>query len=71
MFLVKDEAAFDSDLVKLAGWADIGRNLLCGFAQWREYRKLRQHGENPAEKWLAYSTLKSEKLGKAALQVNE
>jgi Zn ribbon nucleic-acid-binding protein len=45
MFLANDHAAFDSDLEKLAGWADIGQNLLCGFAQRREYRKLRQHGE--------------------------
>src|SRR5262249_7079857 len=42
-FLAKDHAAFDSDLMKMAGWADIGQNLLCGFAQRREYRKLRQH----------------------------
>ena len=45
MFLAKDHAAFDNDLVKLAGWADIGQHLLWGFAQRREYRKLRQHGE--------------------------
>ena len=64
MFLARDQAAFESDRVKLAGWVDIGQNLLCGFAQRREYRKLRQHGENPAEKWLAYSTPKSERLGK-------
>jgi len=56
MFLATDQAAFDSDLVKLAGFADIGQNLLCGFAQRREYRKLRHQG-NPAEKWLPYSTL--------------
>src|SRR5271165_3168344 len=36
MFLAKDHAAFDNDLVRLAGWADIGRNLLCGFAQRRD-----------------------------------
>jgi hypothetical protein len=71
MFLASDHAAFDSVLEKLAGWAGIGQNLLCGFAQRREYRKLRQHGENPAEKWLAYSTLKSEILGKTIFGVNE
>jgi hypothetical protein len=27
MLLANDHAAFDIDLVKLAGWADIGRNL--------------------------------------------
>jgi hypothetical protein len=43
MFLAKDHAAFDNDLVKLAGWADIGQHLLCGFCE-REFRKLRQHG---------------------------
>src|SRR6266436_2371991 len=42
-FLAKDHAAFDNDLVKLAGWADMGRNLLLGFAQRRDYRKMRQH----------------------------
>src|ERR1700691_1132810 len=51
MFLARDHAALDIDLVKFAGWADIVRNLLCGFAQRRDYRKLRQHGGNPAEKW--------------------
>ena len=43
-FLAKDHAAFDNDLVKLADWADIGQNLLCGFAQRRDCRQLRQHG---------------------------
>jgi hypothetical protein len=62
MFLANDHAAFDNDLEKLAGWADIGRNLLWGFAQRREYRKLRHQG-NPAEKWLDYSTLKASILG--------
>jgi hypothetical protein len=55
MLLPADHAAFDIDLVKFTGWADIGLNLLCGFAQRRECRKLRQHGK-PAEKWLVYST---------------
>src|SRR5580692_4422878 len=32
-FLVKDHAAFDNDLVKLADWADIGPILLYGFAR--------------------------------------
>src|ERR1700758_2971286 len=31
MFLRKNHAAFDSDLVKTTGWADIGQNLLDGF----------------------------------------
>src|SRR6202021_1963612 len=44
MFLAKDHAALDNDLVKLAGWADI-RHLHCGFAQRREYRDLRKHGK--------------------------
>jgi hypothetical protein len=62
MLLAKDHAAFDSDLVELAGWVDIGQNLPCGFAQRREYSKLRQHGEPCSEvvkwsKWLAYFTL--------------
>jgi hypothetical protein len=39
MFLAKDQVTFDSDLVKLAGWADIGQNLLWGFAQTRELQK--------------------------------
>jgi hypothetical protein len=30
--------------MKLAGWVDIGRNLLCGFALRREYRKMQEHG---------------------------
>ena len=33
-----------ADLVKLAGWADIGQNLLWGFVQRRDDDKLRQHG---------------------------
>jgi hypothetical protein len=33
MFLAKDHAVFDNDLVKLAGWADIGQHLLCGFRE--------------------------------------
>src|SRR5580658_1292634 len=45
MFLAKDHVAFDNDLMKLAGWADIGRHLLCGFGERREFRKLRLHGE--------------------------
>src|ERR1700722_17722136 len=45
MFLAKDHAAFDNNLVKLAGRADIGKHLLCGFGERREFRKLRQHGE--------------------------
>src|SRR6266851_471362 len=66
MFLTKDHVALDNDLVKLAGWADI-RHLHCGFAQRRDYRRLRQHG-NPAEKWLKHFTLecclrKREKAG--------
>src|SRR5258708_2903766 len=43
--LANDHEAFDNDLVKLAGWADIERNLLYGFGQRRDYKKLRQHGE--------------------------
>src|SRR5580698_6027973 len=35
-FLVKDHVAFDTNRVKLATWADMGRNLLCGFAQRRD-----------------------------------
>jgi len=30
MLLPADHAAFDIDLVKFTGWADIGLNLLCG-----------------------------------------
>jgi hypothetical protein len=45
MFLAKDHVAFDNDLMKLAGWADIGRHLLCGFGERREFRKLRLHRE--------------------------
>jgi hypothetical protein len=44
-FVAKCHAAFDSELMKLAGLADIGQNLLCGFARRREYRKLRHHWE--------------------------
>jgi hypothetical protein len=54
MFLPKDHAAFDIDRKRLAVWADI-RHLQWGFAQRRDYRELRQH-EEPAEKWLTYST---------------
>jgi len=39
----------------LAVWTDI-RHLQWGFAQRREYREMRRHG-NPAEKWLKYLTL--------------
>src|SRR5580658_11025911 len=45
MFLAKDHAAFDNDLMKLAGWADIGQHLLRGFGERREFRKLRLHGK--------------------------
>ena len=54
MFLATDHVAFDIDRKRLAVWADI-RHLHCGFAQRRECRKLRQHG-NPAEKWLKHFT---------------
>lgn len=45
MFLAKDHAAFDADRTKLAVWADIGQNLLWGFVQGRDDKKLRQHGD--------------------------
>src|SRR5579864_7245853 len=48
MFLANDHAAFEIDRRRLAVWADI-RHLQWGFAQRREYRKLQQHGRNPAE----------------------
>jgi hypothetical protein len=70
MLLAADHAVFDIDLVKFTDWADIGQNLLCGFAQRRVYRKLRQHGGNPAEKWLRYCTPNSGILEKTVLAVN-
>jgi len=63
MFLAKDHAEFDTDRKKLAVWADI-RHLQWGLAQWREYRKLQQHGRALQRKWLGYFTLKSSILGK-------
>jgi hypothetical protein len=62
MFLAKDHAAFDNDLVKLAGWADIGRHLLCGFGERRNSENCDSMG-NPAEKWLTYSNPNSSVFG--------
>ena len=53
MFLAKDHAAFDNDLVKLAGWADIGLHLLCGFGERRNSENCDSTG-HLAEKWLTY-----------------
>src|SRR5262249_9630554 len=51
-FLAIDHAAFDSDLDRTTGWADIGQNLLDGFNRGRDYSKLRQHGDLQRSGWV-------------------
>jgi hypothetical protein len=61
-FLAKDHAAFDIDLVKFAGWADIGQTS----GAYSVKGGNTENGDcmgNPAEKWFAYSTLGSRVQG--------
>src|SRR5580658_3874471 len=73
MFLAKDHAALDNDLVKLA--ADI-RHLHCGFAQRREYSDLRKHWETLPRKGLSIlhwnvAFASRERAGRLRVQVTE
>jgi hypothetical protein len=58
MFLAKDHAAFDIDLVKFAGWEDIGQTSCADSLKGGNAENCDSMG-NPAEKWFAYSTLRS------------
>ena len=62
MFLAKDHAAFDIDLVKFGGQADIGQTSCADSLKGGNTENCDSMG-NPAEKWFAYSTLGSRVQG--------